>query len=68
MCRLHIEICDLTHSWPHEEEYELGSQVRRSSNSSPVQLAEKNDDRYIRNKIEGFSDQVLALTFLFPDT
>jgi len=26
---------------------------RRSSNSAPVQLTEKNDDRYIRNKIQG---------------
>ncbi|MGA1194390.1 MAG: four helix bundle protein, partial [Kiritimatiellia bacterium] len=25
----------------------------RSSNSSPSQLAEKNDDRHVRNKIEG---------------
>jgi four helix bundle protein len=55
LCRLHIEVCDLTHDWPHEEKYELGSQIRRSSNSSPAQLAEKNDDRHIRNKIEGFN-------------
>ena len=53
LCRLHIDVCDLTHKWPHEEKYELGSQVRRSSNSAPAQLAEKNDDRHIRNKIEG---------------
>ena len=53
LCRLHIEVCDLTHTWPHEEKYELGSQARRSSNSAPAQLAEKNDDRHIRNKIEG---------------
>ena len=53
LCRLHIEVCDLTHEWPHEEKYELGSQARRSSNSSAAQLAEKNDDRHIRNKIEG---------------
>ena len=53
LCRLHIEVCDLTHAWPSEEKYELGSQVRRSSNSAPAQLAEKNDDRHIRNKIEG---------------
>ena len=46
-------MCDLTHTWPHEEKYELGSQARRSSNSAPAQLAEKNDDRHIRNKIEG---------------
>lgn len=53
LCRLHLDVCDLTHEWPLEERYELGSQVRRSSNSSPSQLAEKNDDRHVRNKIEG---------------
>ena len=53
LCQLHIEVCDLTHKWPPEEKYELGSQVRRSSNSAPAQLAEKNNDRHIRNKIEG---------------
>lgn len=41
LCRLHIEICDLNHTWPSEERYEIGSQIRRSSNSSPAQLAEK---------------------------
>ncbi|MBN2124575.1 MAG: four helix bundle protein [Deltaproteobacteria bacterium] len=53
LCQLHIDVCDLTHKWPLEEKYELGSQARRSSNSSPAQLAEKNDDRHVRNKIEG---------------
>jgi four helix bundle protein len=53
LCQLHLEVCDLSHEWPTEERYELGSQVRRSSNSSPAQLAEKNDDRHVRNKIEG---------------
>ena len=53
LCQLHIEVCDLTHQWPQEEKYELGGQARRSSNSSPAQLAEKNDDRHVRNKIEG---------------
>jgi len=53
LCQLHIDVCDLTHQWPPEEKYELGSQARRSSNSAPAQLAEKNDDRHIRNKIEG---------------
>lgn len=53
LCQLHIDVYDLTHSWPAEEKYELGSQVRRSSNSSPAQLAEKNDDRHVRNKVEG---------------
>jgi len=53
LCRLHIEVCELTDEWPPAEKYEMGSQVRRSSNSSPAQLTEKNDDRHIRNKIEG---------------
>ena len=53
LCRLHLDVCDLTHRWPQEERYELGSQARRSSNSAPAQLAEKNDDRHVRNKIEG---------------
>ena len=55
LCRLHMEIGGLTHRWPVEEKYELGSQVRRSSNSAPAQLAEKYDDRHIRNKIEGIN-------------
>ncbi len=53
LCQLHLDVCALTHSWPSEERYELGSQARRASNSSPAQLAEKNDDRHVRNKIEG---------------
>ena len=55
LCRLHIEICDISRRWPAEEKYELGSQIRRSSNSSPAQIAEKYDDRHIRNKIEGIN-------------
>ncbi len=46
LCRLHIEVCDLTHAWPSEEKYELGSLVRRSSNRAPAQLAEKNDESF----------------------
>ena len=53
LCKLHIEVCDLSHEWQHEERYELGYQVRRSSNNFPPQLAERTDDRHIRNKIEG---------------
>jgi four helix bundle protein len=53
LCQLHIEVCALTHQWPSEERYELGSQVRRSSNSCAAQLADKYDDRHVRHKIEG---------------
>jgi four helix bundle protein len=49
----HLEICELSRAWPAEEKYELGAQIRRSSNSSPAQLAEKHSDRHVRNKIEG---------------
>jgi four helix bundle protein len=53
LCQLHIEICELSYRWPSDEKYELGSQIRRSSNSAPAQLAERYDDRHIRSKIEG---------------
>ena len=53
LCDLHIEVCQLTRSWPPEEKYELTSQIRRSSNSSPANLAEKHNDRHVKNKIEG---------------
>ncbi len=53
LCQLHIEVCELSRSWPAQERFELASQVRRSSNSAPAQLAEKNYDRHVRNKIEG---------------
>jgi len=53
LCDLHIEISDLTHQWPAEERFELSSQIRRSSNSSPANLAEKHSDRHVKNKIEG---------------
>lgn len=52
-CQLHIEVSASTQKWPPEERCELGSQARRSSNSAPAQLAEKYDDRHVRNKIEG---------------
>jgi four helix bundle protein len=56
LCDLHIEICDMTHTWPVEEKFELGSQVRRSSNSSPAQLAERHGDRHVRKRIEGVNN------------
>jgi four helix bundle protein len=53
LCELHIEIDNLTHKWPTEERFELASQIRRCSNSSPANLAEKHSDRHVKNKIEG---------------
>lgn len=53
LCDLHLDVCELTRSWPADERFELASQVRRSSNSAPAQLAEKHSDRHLKNKIEG---------------
>jgi four helix bundle protein len=53
LCQLHIEICRHANAWPREERFELASQIRRSSNSAPANLAEKHSDRHVRNKIEG---------------
>ncbi len=53
LCRLHIEVCDITKRWPSDERFELASQIRRSSNSAPANLAEKHSDRHVKNKIEG---------------
>lgn len=53
LCELHLEVCARTRSWPSDERFELTSQIRRSSNSAPANLAERHSDRHIRNKIEG---------------
>src|SRR5689334_12038589 len=53
LCQLHIDVCNLTVDWPRSERFELISQLHRSSNSAPAQLAEKHSDRHVRNKIEG---------------
>lgn len=55
ICELRLKVCTLTSSWPAEERYELGRQIRRSSNSASSQLAEKNDRRHSRNKFEGIN-------------
>lgn len=53
LCQLHIEVCKLSERWPPSERFEITTQVRRSSNSAPANLAEKHSDRHVRNKIEG---------------
>ena len=50
---LHLVICRLAHGWPRLERFELTSQIHRSSNSAPANLAEKHSDHYVQNKIEG---------------
>lgn len=40
LCDLHIEVNDLTFTFPKFELFELGSQVRHASNSASANVAE----------------------------
>jgi len=53
LCDLHVDVWEHSKSWPRTERFELTSQALRSSNSSPARLADKNDDRHLKKKIEG---------------
>ena len=44
--KLAFEVHDLTMTFPKFEMYELGSQLRRSSNSAPANLAEGFDNKH----------------------
>ncbi len=55
LLKLHLEINDLTLSFPNFEKYELGSQLRRSSNSSPANLAEGWNNKHINIYLEGIN-------------
>lgn len=46
LCDLAIEIHDLTLTFPRFELYEVGSQLRRSSNSAPANLAEGFNNKH----------------------
>jgi len=55
LCNLVIEIHELTLTFPKFEIYELGSQLRRSSNSAPANLAEGFNNKHINIYLEGIS-------------
>src|SRR3989338_3903170 len=50
-----IEVNDLTMSFPKFELFELGSQLRRSSNSAPANLAEGFNNKHTNIYLEGIS-------------
>jgi len=52
---LAIEIHELTLTFPKFELYELGSQLRRASNSAPANLAEGFNNKHTNIYIEGIS-------------
>lgn len=55
LCKIHLEIHNLTLTFPDIERYELGSQLRRSSNSAPANLAEGWNNKHINIYLEGIN-------------
>ena len=53
--QLTLEISELTITFPKHELYELGSQLRRSSNSAPANLAESFGNKHTKIYLEGIS-------------
>lgn len=53
LVKLHLEVHELTMLFPKHEMYELGSQLRRSSNSAPANLAEGWNNKHTNIYIEG---------------
>ncbi len=52
---LHLEIHALTLTFPKFEMYELSSQLRRSLNSAPANLAEGWNNKHINICLEGIN-------------
>ncbi|HCV44401.1 MAG TPA: hypothetical protein DGH68_13010 [Bacteroidetes bacterium] len=55
LIRLHLEVHELTLTFPKFEMYELGSQLRRSTNSAPANVAEGWNNRHINIYLEGIN-------------
>jgi four helix bundle protein len=55
LCELHLEISQTTLKFPSFELYELGSQLRRSSNSATANIAEGWNNRHINIYLEGIN-------------
>ena len=55
LLNLHLEVHHLTIKFPKHEMYELGSQLRRSSNSIAANLAEGWNNRHVSLYLEGIN-------------
>ena len=55
LLNLHLEVHHLTIGFPKHEMYELGSQLRRSSNSIAANLAEGWNNRHVGIYLEGIN-------------
>ena len=58
LLQLHLEVHELTLAFPKFELYELGSQLRRSSNSAPANFAEGWNNKHINIYLEGNQQSV----------
>jgi four helix bundle protein len=55
LLELHLEVHEITMGFPRFEMYELGSQLRRCTNSSPANVAEGWNNRHINIYLEGIN-------------
>ena len=55
LLHLHLDVNSLTMTFPKFEMYELGSQLRRSSNSIPANLAEGWNNNHLNMYLEGIN-------------
>ena len=55
LCDLHLEMNEQSLKFPQFELFELGSQLRRASNSSPANIAEGWNNRHINIYLEGIN-------------
>jgi len=55
LCELHLDMHKLSLTFPKFGIYELGSQLRRSSNSIPANLAESWNNKHINIYFEGIN-------------
>lgn len=55
LCELHLEANEHTFEFPKFELFELGSQIRRSSNSAPANIAEGWNNKHINIYLEGIN-------------
>ena len=55
LVRLHLDVNKLTLTFPKFEMYELGSQLRRASNSIPANVAEGWNNNHINLYLEGIN-------------
>lgn len=55
LVELHLEVHALTMTFPKFEMFELGSQLRRSSNSAPANVAEGWNNKHVNIYLEGIN-------------